>query len=95
MHHSRKRFIKPDSVFFKKNSQGSYVLANADDENFSVLELEDSGIEIWEKINEKMTFDEILDWMKETYDGDPEEMKNDLNEFISLLINSGYLKVSS
>lgn len=86
-----RKFLKPENIFFKKNPSGNYLLANAEDNDFSLLELEDSGSEIWEKIMERKTFKEIYQWMAETYDAKPEDMKNDLNEFIEDLITKKFL----
>lgn len=86
-----RKFLKPENIFFKKNPNGNYLLANAEDNDFSLLELEDSGSEIWEKIMERKTFKEIYQWMAETYDAKPEDMKNDLDEFIEDLITKKYL----
>ncbi len=86
-----RKFSKPENIFFKKNPNGNYLLANADDDDFGILELEGSGCEIWEKIIEGKTFKEIYQWMAETYDAKPEEMKNDLDEFIEDLITKKYL----
>ena len=86
------KFSKPDTIFFKKSDNGNYVLANAEDDEFSILELEGSGSDIWEKIIEGKTFKEIYTWMAETYDANPEIMKSDLMDFVDDLIDKKYLE---
>ena len=86
-----RNFLKPENIFSKKKPNGNYLLANAEDDDFGILELEDSGSEIWEKIIEGKTFKEIYQWMAETYDAEPEDMKKDLDEFIQDLINKKFL----
>lgn len=87
----KKKFIKPENIFFKKNSQGTFVLANANDDDMGITELDEAAGEIWEQLIAGKSTEEILSWMIDTYDTPTEEMTSDLDELVSQLVDMGYL----
>lgn len=93
---SRSSFSKPDTIFFKKKEDGTIVLANAEDEEFSIVELEGVSADIWEKIvsENNISHASLLAWMIETYEGDQHEIHSDLNEFLQDLISKKFLQTS-
>lgn len=94
MDFSKLSLSKPDAIFFKKKENGTIVLANAEDDDFSILELEDVSGEIWEKIVPGIDYKALLAWMIDTYDGEPKEIEKDLNEFLEDLVSKKFLLAS-
>lgn len=88
---SDQKFFKPDNVFFKKNSSGTYVLANAEDDDFGIIELEETAAVIWEKLVSGMTVGEIIDSMSDEFEASSDDIKNDVEEFITQLLEVSYL----
>lgn len=86
-----KRYLKPETIFFKKNPSGTYVLANANDDDYGIMELEETAAEIWEKIVAGMTVGEIIDDMSESYEANPADIQKDVEEFINSLLEIDYL----
>ncbi len=91
MDFSQHTLSKPSSIFFKKKENGTIVLANAEEDDYSILELEGISGEIWEKLVPGITYTELLSWMIDTYDGDPVEIENDLKEFLEDLLAKKFL----
>lgn len=91
---SHATLTKPNNIFFKKKEDGTIILANAEDDDPSILELEGISGEIWEKLVQGITYLELLKWMLETYEGEESEIENDLNEFLLDLITKNFVNVS-
>jgi DNA-directed RNA polymerase delta subunit len=91
MDFSKSRLMHPATVFWKKKNDDSYVLANAEEQEFSVLELEGTAANIWEQLVKSISYKDLLEWMYENYDGDKTEIENDLNEFLEELLTKKYL----
>jgi hypothetical protein len=52
----------------------------------SVLQLNDVGRHIWEKIDESMRVENIIDSITNTYDVNPDTARNDCLNFIGVLV---------
>lgn len=85
------KYLKPETIFYKKNPSGVYVLANALDDDFGIMELEETAADIWEQIIAGKTVGEIIEHLSESYEANPEDIQKDVDEFITSLLEANYL----
>jgi len=82
---------RPDIVH--ETIEGEAVIVNL--ESGVYYSLRDSGVEVWNLIETGTNFDELLDYLKDHYEGSTEEMKNSLVDLLVILQKEGLVKVSS
>ena len=81
----RYRKVKAKSGFILKNVVNEYILMPVGDniENFNgVVLLNDVSAYVWEKLQEPVSFEELVNAVIEEFDVEPDTARNDLDELL-------------
>lgn len=87
-----KRLTIPETIFAQE-IEGEVVLLDMGSENYFGLDV--IGSEIWNLLKEGKTLQEIYDILLERYEVMPEKLKEDLEEFVSKLLESGLVSIAA
>lgn len=84
--------IFPDTVFAQE-VDGEMVLLDMVSENY--FGLDPVGSDIWKLLQEGNTLQQTKDTLFEIYDVTPEELENDIVEFLQKLVDAGLAKIQA
>jgi coenzyme PQQ biosynthesis protein PqqD len=88
-------FKKSENVVFRK-IEDEYILvpmvASAADVE-SIFNLNETGAEVWERIDGKRTLQGIIDDLSREYDAEAEKIKTEVLEFINDIKDAGIIEV--
>lgn len=84
--------ISKNIVFRKWEEDGHFVLIELQGDH--LFELHDISAMIWEQIAENKSYQDILSVLEETYEPFGNEEVNEVNQFITQLVEKEILKVS-
>lgn len=87
-----KKLTIPETVFAQE-IEGEVVLLDMASENYFGLDA--IGSEIWNLLKEGKTLQEIYDILLESYEVTPEKLKEDLEGFVSKLLESGLVSIAA
>ena len=59
------------------------------------IEVNEVGEEIWRRLGEAASQDEIVAQLKATYDAPVDELEKDVTEFLEILLTNGAIETSS
>lgn len=86
--------MKVDKEFVLREIAGDYVIIPTGKtvlEFNGMLTVNEVGVEIWNMLQEEVTFEEIVQGILQEYDADAETVKADVREFLDTLIAGGIL----